>query len=137
LERKATQHHDFVGEVAAQEKIKAVIDAQEEKKHVVNEMAAELEELSKKDGAIGPEIPLRIPRSVEEGKRLIREAPDVLREKARERLSHLPEPAQRAIQAAQEAAGLLFAPMRVGMHIARELLRVPLALVRALRHKEA
>lgn len=133
MERKATQHHhDFIGETAAREKI-----------DVVNEMAAELNELSEKDrlsgkdGAAGPEIPFRIPRSIEEGKRVIREAPDALREKARERLSHLPPPAQRAVQTAQEAAGLLFAPARIGLHIAREVLRVPLALLNALRHKEA
>ena len=139
MERKATQHQDFIGETAAQEKMNTVV-----------QMAAELEDLSQRDAAT-----LRVPRSIEEGKqlirdapevlrekaeegkRLLRDAPDALREKARERLSSLPDPAQRALQIAQEVAGLLFAPLRIGLRFASGLLHVPLALIRVLRHKEA
>jgi len=66
----------------------------------------------------------------------IREVPGALREKARERLSNLPEPLQWAVQAAEEAAGLLFAPLRIGMRVTRELLAVPAAMIRLLRHRE-
>lgn len=72
-----------------------------------------------------------------EGKRLIRDAPDALREKARERLELLPEPAQKAIQLAQGAAELLFVPVRFGLGIVRELVRLPATVFRILRHREA
>lgn len=143
LQRKATQHHDFVGgadkeraeaEFRKHERVEA-----ERTEEAVHEMAAELEQAAglKNDGGTGPEIPLRIPRSVEEGKRIIREAPDAMREKARERLEKLPERTQKAIELAQTAAGLFFAPVRIGYAIAREVLRVPMAMIRVLRHREA
>jgi hypothetical protein len=126
MERKATQHHDFVGETAAQEKM-----------NTIGEMAAELEELAEKDAARAAASPFRIPHSIEEGKQVVREIPDALREKARERLSSLPGPAQWAVQVSQEAAGLLFAPLRIGLRVTRELLRVPAAMVHLLRHRDA
>jgi hypothetical protein len=106
---------------------------------VVREMARELEEVAgiKGDGAVGPEFPLRLPRSIDEGKRMIREAPDALREKARERIEKLPQPAQKAISLVQEAAGLAFVPLRLGWALAREVLQVPGAMIRILRHQEA
>ena len=143
FERKATQHHDFIGE-AAPERAQAEIHKRERleserNKDAVKEMAAELEKVSgvKAGGAIGPEIPFRIPRSIDEGKRLIREAPDALREKARERLEQLPERTRNALQIAQDLAGLFFAPLRIGFAVGRELLRVPQAFLRVLRQKEA
>ena len=149
LERKATQHHDFVGQAqperaeAEQRKHERLED--ERNKEVVREMAAELEQAAglragtarRGDGAMGPEIPFRLPRSIDEGKRLIRDAPEALREKARERLEKLPEPAQKALRAADTTVQLLLVPVRVGLQIARELLRAPSALLRALRHREA
>ncbi len=87
--------------------------------------------------AAGREPGFRVPRSIDEGKKLFREAPDALREKARERLQELPAGAQKALDLAQEAAGLFFASLRVGLVLAREVLRVPAALVRALRREEA
>ena len=143
IERKATQHHDFIGE-SAPERAQAELHKRERleaerNKDAVREMAAKLEEVSgvKAGGAIGPEIPFRVPRSIDEGKRLIREAPDALREKARERLEQLPERTRKALQIAQDVAGLLFAPLRIGFAVGRELLRVPQALLRVLHQKEA
>lgn len=144
LERKATQHQDFIGQAEPQraeaelrkhERMEA-----ERNEEAVREMAEKLEEaagLKGTDGTVGPEVPLRIPRSIDEGKKLIREAPDALREKARERLEKLPEPAKRAVSMAQDVAGLVFAPVRIGFHLAREVFRVPMAMIRVLRNREA
>lgn len=142
LERKATQHHDFIGqtdgdraeaELRKHERLEA-----EDNAEVVKEMARELEEAAgiRTDGAIGPELPFRIPRSIEEGKRLIREAPEAMREKARERIEKLPEPARKAIDIATSAAGLMMVPIRLGWNVARDLLRVPAAMLRVLRQRE-
>ncbi len=143
LERKATQHHEFVGEADA-ERAEA---KRAEKEHLeaersaetVREMATELEREAglRENGAMGPEIPFRMPRSIDEGKRLIREAPEAMREKARERLSKLPEPAQKAIGIADSIAGLMMIPVRLSIGIAREFLQVPMAMIRVLRGKEA
>ena len=137
FERKVTQHQDFIGQ-AAPERAEAEFRKHERveaerTEDVVREMAQKLDEVA--DGA--GEIPFRVPRSVDEGKRLIREAPDALREKARERLDQLPPPAKRALDLAQTAAGMIFAPMRFGLSLAREVLRVPAAMFRVLRHREA
>ena len=143
FEHRATKHREFVGDADA-ERAEAEFRKQErieatQNEDVVREMARELEQAAgiKGDGAAGPEFPVRLPRSIEDGKRMIREAPDALREKARERLEKLPEPAQKAIGLFQEAAGLLFAPVRIGFALAREVLQVPGAMIRVLRHKEA
>jgi hypothetical protein len=144
LERKAMQHHEFVGE-AAPERAEAEFrkrdrQQQEQNREVVQEMAAELRDLSAgvpADGSLGAEIPFRIPRSVDEAKQVVREAPEALREKARERLDSLPEPARTAVQMAASTANILLAPARFGLHLAREILRLPFAVVGALRHREA
>lgn len=114
LERKATKHHDFIGE-AEPERAEAGF-----RKRVEKEREQET-------------VPIRIPRSVDEGKRLIRELPEALREKARERLEKLPEPAQKAIQVAGAATQVLLLPMRLGVRLVQEVLRVPLAMLRVLR----
>jgi hypothetical protein len=144
LERKATQHHDFVGD-AAPERAEAEFQKRdrqqvEENREAVKEMAAELRDLSAgvpADGSMGAEIPFRIPRSVDEAKQVVRDAPEALREKARERLDRLPEPAKAALQLAATTANLLLAPARMGLHLAREIVRLPFTLVGALRHREA
>ena len=46
-------------------------------------------------------------------------------------------PVRQALLLAGEAAGLLIAPAVIGFHLAREVLRLPVTLVRALRHQEA
>ena len=143
FEKRATQHHDFIGDADAEraeaEFRKHDVMETAENAETVREMARELEQVAgvKGDGATGPEFPIRIPRSIEEGKRMVREAPGALREKARERLEELPERTQKLIGIATDVAGLLFAPLRIGFALAREVLRVPLAMIHVLRHGEA
>ena len=142
FERHATQHTDFIGQAAparVQAELRKKENLEAERSHeTVREMAAELEQFAGlKDGPAKPDVAFRIPRSIDEGKRLIREAPDALREKARERLDQLPEPAQQAMQIAQGAAQLLFVPVRFGLGIVRELVRLPVTIFRILRHREA
>lgn len=118
IERKATQHH----------------------REVVREMASELEAeagVTRPDGATGWEVPFRMPRSIEDAKEIARELPDRLREKARERLGKLPEPAQTALRAAESAAILLLVPVRIGLWLAREAVLLPLSLLRNVRRREA
>lgn len=144
IERKATQHHDFVGDTDAEraeaEFRKHDRQQQEENREVVREMASELEAeagVTRPDGARGWEIPIRMPRSIDEAKEIARELPDRLREKARERLGKLPEPAQTALRAAESAAILLLVPVRIGLWLAREAVMLPLSLLRNVRHREA
>ena len=123
LERKATQHHDFIGE-SGPERAEAEFrkhERLEEERNVetVREMAKELEQVagvSKGDGAIGPELPFRLPR---------------------ERLEKMPEPAQKAVLVAESMVQVMFAPMRIGWALAREFMRLPVALLRVLRQQEA
>jgi hypothetical protein len=143
IERKATKHQQFVGD-AAPDRAEAEFRKHdhleaEENREVVREMAHELEAAAglKHDGAIGPEFPLRIPRSIQDVKEIARDAPEALREKARERLEKLPEPAQKAMQWAGSTAGLLVGSVRFGLHLAQEVLRLPLSVLRTLRQREA
>jgi len=106
----------------------------------VREMASELEAaagVTRADGAIGPEFPFRVPRSIGEAREIVRDAPDLLREKARERLDKLPEPAQKALHVAEAAATVLLIPVRAGLWLARELVLLPFGILRALRQREA
>ena len=143
IERKATQHQDFVGDTDAEraeaEFRKRDRQQQEENREVVREMASELEAEAgvAPDGATGWEVPFRMPRSIDEAKEIARELPDRLREKARDRLGKLPEPAQTALRAAESAAILLLVPVRIGLWLAREAVLLPLSLLRNVRHREA
>jgi hypothetical protein len=74
-----------------------------------------------------------MPKQTGKGKRLIREAPEALRDKARERLERLPQPAQKALHVAGAAAQVMLLPVRLGVRLAQEVLRVPLAMLRVLR----
>ena len=144
IERKATQHHDFIGEADA-ERAEAEFRKHErvevEQEHqVVHEMASELEAaagVTDADGSTGPESPFRIPRSLDDAREMVREAPTLLRQKARERLDNLPEPAQQAVHVAGAAAAVLLLPMRIGFWFAREAVRLPFEILRALRQREA
>jgi hypothetical protein len=143
IERKATQHHDFIGEAGA-ERAEAEFRKHdrlqaEENREVVREMTAELEQAAgvKGDGTMGPEFPLRVPRSIEDAKEIVRDLPDALRDKARERLGKLPEPAQKVLQVAESAAIVLLLPVRLGFRIAREVIRLPFSMLQGLRHREA
>jgi hypothetical protein len=134
LERKATQHHDFIGEAAQErahaEEVKREHLEKEREHDVVREMAATLEEVAEK-----PE--LRIPRSVEEGKRLLADGPQILREKAQERLDNLPKPVNVAVELAQLAGSLALTPFRLGLRVVRGAVTFPSALLHALRRQEA
>lgn len=142
LERKATQHHEFIGEAAPERKEAEArkhehLDA-ERNADVVREMASELNELAEERPG------LRVPRSLEEGKRLLRDAPGVLREaperlreKAEERLSSMPPPAQSAVRIARSTASLMLLPMRMTLRVALEVAALPFAVLRVLRHREA
>ena len=141
--RAVVQHHDFVGQAdveRAEAEFRKHDRLQAEENHeVVREMAAEIERAAgvKGDGALGPEFPLRLPRSLDDAKDMVRDLPDALRDKARERLGKLPEPAQKALRAVETAAVVLLIPVRLGLGIAREVVRLPFALFKGLRHREA
>jgi hypothetical protein len=143
IERKATHHHQFIGEAEAEraeselqkhERLEA-----EDHREVVRQMATEMEKAAGTggDGAAGPEFPLRIPRSVQEAKELVRDAPDAFRDKARQRLGKLPEPAQKVLHVAESAIAVLFIPMRLGFSIAFEAARLPFRILRGMRQREA
>jgi hypothetical protein len=138
IERKATKHRDFVGDADAEraeaEFRKRDRQREEENREVVREMAGELEAAA---GTARPDGAFRLPRSVEEAKEMARTLPDRLREKARERLESLPEPAQTALRVAESAAILLLVPVRVGLWLAREAVLLPLSLLRTIGHREA
>src|SRR5262249_34768443 len=81
--------------------------------------------------------PFRVPRSIEEGRTILRETPEAMREKARERRAKLPEPARKAIDVAGAVAGLAMIPVRFGWNVAADLVRVPVAMFRVLRQRES
>jgi hypothetical protein len=77
------------------------------------------------------------------GLRLLEDARDemprlleALRLKAEERLAGMPRPVKQAVHRAEQAAVLLAAPARVGVALARELLRAPLRILGSLRRRE-
>ena len=137
LEGKAMQHTEFVGGAAPQraeaESAKHERLKTERAQDTVREMAAELEEMA----GLKTRPAFQLPTSVEEGKRMLRELPDSLREKALERLEALPPRAKTALRFAESAAEMLLVPARVAVRIAGDFLRVPLALFKVLRHREA
>ena len=124
IERKSTQHHEFVGEADA-ERAEAEFRKHERLQAEENREAG------------GPELPLRIPRSVEEAKEIARDMPEALRDKARERLGKLPKPSKQALEVVEAAATVLFVPIRFGFEIAREVARLPFNILRGLRQREA
>jgi hypothetical protein len=134
LERKATQHQEFVGSAAPEraeaEAVKQEHLAEAREQDVVHEMAEKLEE-----AAARPE--LRIPRSVEEGKRLVNDGAELLREKAQERLEGMQGPAQKALELGTAALSMLFAPARLGLRLVMGAVEIPAAIFHVLRRKEA
>jgi hypothetical protein len=134
LERKATQHHDFIGEAAPEraqaEAVKKERLAAEREQDVVQEMAQEFEEVAARSE-------LRVPRSIKEGKRLLNEGPELLREKAKERLDALPQPAHKLLELASTAISIAFAPARLGLRLLMNAVEVPVAVFHSLRRKEA
>ncbi|HYS08487.1 MAG TPA: hypothetical protein VEP66_07070 [Myxococcales bacterium] len=78
----------------------------------------------------------REPRTVDEAMEIARDVPEKLREKARERMGKLPEPAKQALRVAESAVAVLFVPIRLGFHIAREAVLLPFHILRSLRQRE-
>jgi|GEM_PF-1319483 len=155
LSRKATPHHDFVGQAEAdreksreveEERIRRDREALE--KETVGEMARELEQVSgvsepaqapPPEGAAAaqPQFPLfEIPKSLREGLTLLRErgpqALDALRAKAEQRLGEMPSPVRTAVHLTERAVGLALWPVRVGARIVGRALETPAALIRIL-----
>jgi hypothetical protein len=158
LSRKATHHHDFVGQAEADraqsravEQARIERDHRELEKEVVQEMASELEQMA---GAAQPAAstnsapreqpasePTRIrpPQSqgsVRDAIDLLRrgapEALDALRAKAEERLEGMPWPVKTAIHLTERAFGLALWPVRTGVHLMGRVLETPAALLRIL-----
>jgi hypothetical protein len=158
LSRKATQHHDFVGQAepdreqsrtVEEERIRR--DHEELEKEVVQEMAEQLETVS---GVAGPpraeaaqggqayaeraqeRPPIEVPTSLREGIDLIRQrGPDLLealRAKAEQRLEQMPAPVKGAVRLTERALGMALWPVRAGAHLVGRVLETPVALVRIL-----
>ena len=162
LSRKATQHHDFVGQAEAEraesravEEARIRRDQEQLEKEVVQEMAQELEEMAavaetaatapSMDGGAAqttrapgetPRPAIEIPTSVQEAVDLLRQrGPEVLetmRAKAEERLEQMPQPIKGAIHLTERAFGLALWPIRTGVHLMGRMLETPVALLRIL-----
>jgi len=154
LSRKATQHHDFVGQAeneraqsrgVEQERIRR--DQDELSKEVGHEMAAELEQMagvSEKPAAAAASEPAKEeprplferPRNLREAVQLVRdrapEAFEAMRAKAEERLEQMPAPVKEIVQLSERAIALALRPVRAGVHLLGRVLLTPLALVRLL-----
>ncbi len=116
FERRATQHHDFIGE-AEPERAEAEFHKHERlEEDAVKEMAREFEKLASE-----PERPFV----------------DQLRAKAEERLEQMPEPVRRAVGFAEGAFALAMVPVRLGLRLVRDVLNVPAAMLRGLARQEA
>ena len=155
LSRKATQHHDFVGQAepdreqsrtVEEERIRR--DHEELEREVVQGMAEQLESVS---GVAGPpraeggqagaeraqeRPPIEVPTSLREGIDLIRQrGPDLLealRAKAEQRLEQMPAPVKGAVRLTERAVGMALWPVRAGAHLVGRVLETPVALVRIL-----
>ncbi len=107
LERKAMQHHDFIGETdperAEAEFRKHERLQDEENREIVHEMAAELNDLASSESA--PQAGMQL--------------------------------AQQVFHVATAAAGVLLVPARIGLRLAREVMRLPFTVVTVLREREA
>jgi len=160
LSRKATQHHDFVGQAEADraqsravEEARIERDHRELEKEVVQEMASELEQISgvAQSTATSGEPPVREPRVAETGanrqdaapqgavrdaidllRRGAPEAFDALRAKAEERIEEMPWPVKTAIHLTERAFGLALWPVRASVHLMGRVLETPAALLRIL-----
>ena len=162
LSRKATQHHDFVGQTEAEraesravEEARIRRDQERLEKEVVHEMAHEIEQMAgvaqpppspATAGASAPETsgvraeeprpPIEIPTSVRETIDLLRQrGPEVLesmRAKAEQRLEQMPEPIKGVIHLTERAFGLALWPIRTGVHLMGRVLETPMALFRIL-----
>ena len=153
LSRKATQHHDFVGQAEGDREQSRAIeqqrirrDQQQLEKEVVQEMATELEDIAgvaqPPPAAAAParqaaaEPPFEMPKNLREALDLLRRhgpaALESLRTKAEQRLEQMPGPVKGAVRLTERAFGLALWPVRAGAHFMGRVLETPAALVRIL-----
>jgi hypothetical protein len=153
LSRKATQHHDFVGQAEGDREQSRAIEQQrirrdqkDLEKEVVQEMATELEQMAGvAQPPPAPETPPReatskppfeMPKNLREGIDLLRrrgpEALEMLRAKAEQRLEQMPAPVKGAVHLTERAVGLALWPVRASVHFLGRVLETPAALVRIL-----
>jgi hypothetical protein len=59
-----------------------------------------------------------------------------LRAKAEERLGEMPEPVKRAIDVGEIVVGMMLIPLRFGLHLVRDFLEVPAAVLRIFSRRE-
>jgi len=105
LSRKATQHHDFVGQAEPERDKSRAVEQQR--------IRRDQEELEKE--------------TVKEMAML-----DALRAKAEERLVDMPAPVRAAVHLTERAIGLALWPVRTGARLFGRALETPAALVRIL-----
>lgn len=161
LSRKATQHHDFVGQADADraqsravEEARIEQDHQELEKEVVREMATELEQMagvaqpaataatsepSAHEASPSQAEPTGLPGSqgamrdtFDVLRRGVPEALDALRAKAEERLEEMPWPVKAAVHLTERAFALALWPVRTSVHLMGRVLETPAAFVRIL-----
>jgi hypothetical protein len=156
LSRKATQHHDFVGQAEPdREQSRAVEqqrirrDQEELDKEVVREMTQELEQMAgvaeppppaaaptEQTSAAGTQETPRfeIPGSLREAVEMLRQrgpaALEALRAKAEQRLEQMPPPVKSAVRLTEKAVVLAFWPVRAGAQLVGRMLETPAALIR-------
>ena len=155
LSRKATHHHDFVGQADHDRE-----QSRERSVHAINPTHYEAFNVYVPYGKVqqisgvaepprpapAPERPtaeqprpapaFEIPKSLREGIDLLRrrgpEALEALRQKAEERLESMPSPVKSAVRLTERAVGLALWPVRAGARLVGRVLETPVALVRIL-----
>jgi hypothetical protein len=157
LSRKATQHHDFVGQAEAEraqsravEEMRIEGDRRELEKEVVREMASELEQMADvapRAAASAPPLSTQAPRvestpapepqgavrdTIDLLRRSAPEAFEAMRAKAEERLETMPWPVKTAVHLTERAIGLALWPVRTSVHLVGRVLETPAALLRIL-----
>jgi hypothetical protein len=158
LSRKATQHHDFVGDAEADraqsravEEMRIEGDRRELEKEVVQEMATELEQVAgvaqpaaASAGSVGdataseptaeraPKAQGAVLDTIDLLRRSAPEAFEAMRAKAEQRLETMPWPVKSAIHLTERAFALALWPVRTGVHLMGRVLETPAALLRIL-----
>jgi hypothetical protein len=156
LSRKATQHHDFVGQAEPDREQSRAVEQQRIRRdqerldeEVVRDMTQELEQMAgvaeppppaaaqgeQASAATGQEAPrFEIPGSLREAVEMIRQhgpaALEALRAKAEQRLEQMPAPVKTAVRLTERAMGIAFWPVRAGAQLFGRMLETPAALIR-------
>jgi hypothetical protein len=158
LSRKATQHHEFVGDAEADraqsravEEMRIEGDRRELRKEVVQEMATELEQMAgvaqkaaapagsvsdatAREPSAGrpPQAQGALRDTIDVLRRCAPEAFEAMRAKAEERLETMPWPVKTAVHLTERAFALALWPVRTGVHVVTRALETPAALLRIL-----